>query len=393
MGQRDRRLKANRSENQTRMDVKTFRAESMQAALALVRRELGPQASVLGSREVRGGLWGWLSGPRSIEVTASTQVSVPSRLPPQPRPSHAKTQLAMQAARGLDLTSDESLTRRTHSDEFSSCDIRDDDGEAQIIGSESWLYARMFAAGIDQASAGRLARDLSAGAILSPHAFPAEAQQAIIHAIESRIAIAEPLESRTAGSIVAFVGATGVGKTTTVAKLAASLRMQHKRTVGLISADSMRLHAADQLRACAGILDMPLESAGNPDEMRQAIGRLSDCEIILVDTAGCNPRDESKLTELDSLVLAAGAAEVWLVASCTSSSAGLLSAAERFGSLGASATVLTKLDEADSLAPVLPMAVLGRLAISYLSDGQRVPDDIAAPTANQLARLMVQALC
>ena len=117
---------------------------------------------------------------------------------------------------------------------------------------------------------------------------------------------------------MALVGPTGVGKTTTTAKLAAHFRLHEHRRVGLITVDTYRIAAVEQLRTYADIIDLPMEVASTPDEMRQAIGRLADLDLILMDTAGRSPRDEVQIQELKSLLVEAQPDEVHLVLSCAS---------------------------------------------------------------------------
>ncbi|MCB1707021.1 MAG: 50S ribosome-binding GTPase, partial [Halioglobus sp.] len=116
---------------------------------------------------------------------------------------------------------------------------------------------------------------------------------------------------------VALVGPTGVGKTTTIAKLAANFRLRERRRVGLVTVDTYRVAAVEQLRTYADIIDLPMEVVSTPREMREAIARLSDLDLVLVDTAGRSPRDQIKIQELKSLLNEARADEVHLVQSCT----------------------------------------------------------------------------
>ena len=379
------------------MSVKTFRAESMQAALALVRQELGPQAAVLESREVRTGVMGWLGGSRWIEVTASARVAVPSRLPALPRPSHLRSKLALQAARGLDLglecpnSQSGSATAASGPGTYDSPDA----GLWRCDDDPPWparLCAYLVAAGVADVVAGEVIRELSATGSLAPQATLSSTLRGLARVAGRRIKIAEPLDQRAGRQVIVLVGPTGVGKTTTVAKLAAGLRLQGKRRVGILLADTQRLQTSDQLRSCAGLLDIPLEIVSNAQEMRKAASMLSDNEVILVDTAGSNPRDTDKLQELRDLATAAEATEVWLVASCTSSQLTLETLIDRFRPIGASTAVLTKLDEVDSVSHMLALALSNQLTVSYVSFGQRIPDDIEPADPFDLAQRMVSTV-
>ena len=133
----------------------------------------------------------------------------------------------------------------------------------------------------------------------------------IARMIEAEIHVAGPI-AVTPGQrrLVALVGPTGVGKTTTIAKLAANYRLREKRNVGLITVDTYRIAAVEQLRTYADIIDLPMQVVSTPREMREAVRRMDDLDLILLDTAGRSPKDEVKIQELRSFLTEAGADEV-----------------------------------------------------------------------------------
>jgi flagellar biosynthesis protein FlhF len=185
------------------------------------------------------------------------------------------------------------------------------------------------------------------------------------------------------------VGPTGVGKTTTIAKLAANFRLRDKLRVGLITVDTYRIAAVEQLRTYADIIDLPMEIVATPREMHQALAQMSDLDLVLLDTAGRSPRDEIRLQELKAMLAEAAPDEVYLVLSSVASSAALEKAAAQFAAVGTTALVLTKLDEASSLGNLLPLVRRSRLPLSYLTHGQNVPDDIAPAHSGRLARCLL----
>ena len=119
------------------------------------------------------------------------------------------------------------------------------------------------------------------------------------------------------GRVVALVGPTGVGKTTTIAKLAANFRLRENRKVGLITVDTYRIAAVEQLRTYADIIDLPMEVVRTPREMREAVARMRSLDLVLMDTAGRSPRDEVNIQELKSILAEAKPAEVHLVLSAS----------------------------------------------------------------------------
>jgi flagellar biosynthesis protein FlhF len=189
--------------------------------------------------------------------------------------------------------------------------------------------------------------------------------------------------------LAALVGPTGVGKTTTIAKLAAHYRLKQKRNVGLITVDTYRIAAVEQLRTYADIIDLPMHVVSTPREMREAVKRLEGMDLILMDTAGRSPKDAIKIQELKAFVAEAAADEVHLVLSTVASARTLQQTAERFAAVSATALILTKLDEASGLGNLLPLLRSSRLPLSYLTTGQNVPDDIEIAKVNRLARLIL----
>ena len=339
------------------MEIKTYRASSMQEALRLVRSDLGPGAAVLHTREAPlSRLLGWLPGVRRIEVTASTDVIVPNRYPlledEQALPEAASTDSTRPTAMPGDLAQQinelqamvEDLCRRSRGN--SAPDLPE-----SLFG----LYAELIDCEMPEDLARELMERVRSEAPRSELADAAALRLRAAQVVEREIAVQPPV-TITPGRcrVVALVGPTGVGKTTTIAKLAANFRLREKWNVGLITVDTYRIAAVEQLRTYADIIDLPMQVVSTPREMREAVDRLSHLDLVLLDTAGRSPRDEVKIRELRALLSEARADEVHLVLSSAASSASLINTAERFAPAGTSALILTKLDEASGLGHLLP---------------------------------------
>ncbi|HYE03440.1 MAG TPA: flagellar biosynthesis protein FlhF [Phycisphaerales bacterium] len=188
---------------------------------------------------------------------------------------------------------------------------------------------------------------------------------------------------------IALVGPTGVGKTTTIAKLAASYKLRHGRRVGLITTDTYRIAAVEQLRTYANIISLPLRVVMAPGEMSGACAALADMDVVLIDTAGRSPNDALRLTELGEFIAAADPHETHLVLSSASSEAVLARAAAQFGPVRPNRLILTKLDEAVNFGVLVNAARRVGTTLSFVTTGQEVPDHIEAGEPERLARLVL----
>jgi flagellar biosynthesis protein FlhF len=181
------------------------------------------------------------------------------------------------------------------------------------------------------------------------------------------------------GGVIALVGATGAGKTTTIGKLATRWSMQHgSQDLALVSTDGYRVGARDQLMTYARLLGAPLHTANSGEELAQALERLKSKKLILIDTAGMGPRDARLKEQLAALKLGAARARVYLTLPAHGEANALDEAVRSFANLTPDACILTKVDEAASLGAVLSTALRHKLRIAYLCNGQRVPEDLHA---------------
>ena len=191
--------------------------------------------------------------------------------------------------------------------------------------------------------------------------------------------------------VVALVGPTGVGKTTTVAKLAANLQLRERHRVGLITLDTYRIAAVDQLKKYADIIRAPLRVVVSSDDMRDALRSMAECDFILIDTTGRSPNDAMKLGELKSLLEAAEPDEVHLVLSSTASEDCIQLAVSRFGDLDVDRIIFTKIDEAAHVGVVLNVVRKVNKRLSYITTGQDVPADIEVGRGRRLAQMILGA--
>ncbi|BBH20856.1 flagellar biosynthesis regulator FlhF [Paenibacillus baekrokdamisoli] len=177
--------------------------------------------------------------------------------------------------------------------------------------------------------------------------------------------------------VVHFVGPTGVGKTTSIAKLAAEQTLKAGRKVGFITSDTYRIAAVDQLRTYATILNVPLEVVFSPLEVSRAFKQLEERDLIFMDTAGRNYRNELYVSEVNSLLHSGDESETYLVLSLTGKFKDMSTVAEQFSKYGVRKVLFTKQDETNAYGAILNLALEKGFQPTYIAYGQTVPDDIA----------------
>ncbi len=262
-------------------------------------------------------------------------------------------------------------------------------------------HAHLLEQELDSDLAARIINDVAkqfAGASASAGASSQPSDADVRHALEQRLVAILPSDDEDPFAMapgangarrIAFVGPTGVGKTTTLAKIAAQLKLKRGLRVGIVAADTYRIAAVDQLRTYAEILGLPVEVASSPKDAARACASLSDVDVILIDTAGRSQNDHMKISELRAFLASAAPDETHLVLSATASARTLARAAETFGAVGVNRIVLTKLDEAATFGTLVSLVERLGKRVSFFTQGQEVPDHIEIARSRRLAALIL----
>ena len=396
----------------------------MAEALGMVKRHFGREAVILSTRTGTKGGWFGLGEKPYVEITAARQSDLPeTRFRGMTRSGRVEGAVRPMSVEPIRMNSEprastrDSLRMASRPDRFPA-DASSEGRPSAVLLSEIGTLKSLVQDLVRQthrAQAGQyggklydtyrnlienavaeelatkiiddIARELPASRMRSPQAVRAQ----LIRVMTSMLPTAGPIQihSTQGPTIVALVGPTGVGKTTTVAKLAAILCLREKRKVGLITIDTYRIAAVEQLKTYAQIIDVPLEVAMSPSQLRDAVTRMSDRDCILIDTAGRSQRDDMKIKELRGFFNVVRPHEVHLVLSSTSSENVLAEAIERFKQIGIDRLIFTKLDEALGFGVILSCLEKADARLSYLTTGQDVPDDIEVGQGGSLARLIL----
>ncbi|MFO0963415.1 MAG: hypothetical protein U0625_11005 [Phycisphaerales bacterium] len=263
------------------------------------------------------------------------------------------------------------------------------------------LAARLRAQALPEEFAGhvvaraREAIEQDAGA--PERALEQAAAASAVESIAALLPVAAPTEPMRRGAegrptVIAVAGATGVGKTTTVAKLAAGLAAGRGLRIGFVAADAFRVGAVDQLRTYASILGAPLRAADGPSAVRESIAALGGCDVVLVDTPGRGHRDQERIAEIAEILRAARPDETHLLLPASASGATLARAVAAFAPVGATRLVLSKLDESEGLGALVEPWRRAGAGASWFTTGQEVPDDLERADARAFARRLVEGI-
>ena len=190
--------------------------------------------------------------------------------------------------------------------------------------------------------------------------------------------------------VVALIGPTGVGKTTTLAKIAAKFVLEQGARVALITADTYRISAVEQLKTYSDILGLPLEIVYNPEALRNAIEKHKDKQLILIDTAGRSQYNEYQMKELSGLLSIDADIEKHLVMSATTKTSDGVELLENFSICQPDRVIFTKVDETGTHGIILNILHRRKVALSYITNGQSVPDDIEPASVERLAELLLR---
>lgn len=254
-------------------------------------------------------------------------------------------------------------------------------GKSEVTGG---LYAELLGQGIDADLADHLITTASRN-----KPAPTELRERVRRLLADQLIVAPPAEMHAKSRMVSvFVGPTGVGKTTTIAKIAGHAAIRMKKKVGLVSTDIFRIGGQEQLTRFGELLGVPTYGCADISTLKDLVASLDDRDLVLIDTPGSSPADLARLSKLETVVTAASA-KVHLVISATTRSEDITKIVSRFQRFAPHSVIFTKIDETDSKGPLVGDLLRNELAVSYLTNGQRVPEDLLIPGADELARYVL----
>lgn len=396
------------------MTVKSFKAKSIQSAIGLIKEELGPDAMILSTRRLPKNIRDPYSDVQ-FEVTASLQGGAADGEPPRPSLGRVErrtdvTEEADDSFRADDLLSglgcggeDICLTGEKADFEAIQAELvsikdmlwvmnsSDSGNELMNMPVESFkLYTRFAKTGISERLTGKFLKK-AAGSRDGRNPSANEVTRRVFNDIFSFISVSSPFEENDRKQhIAAFVGPTGVGKTTTVAKLAADLSLKKKKKVGLISIDGYRIGALEQLKTYANIMGIPCLPAFSRKELENALRKMESRDVILIDTAGHSHLDDQRMKELAGFMKGGPHISTHLVLSATTGRMDMADAAANFKMLNPESYVFTKLDETRRRGVILDQIFDHSLPVSFITNGQNVPDDIIGADPKKILQMIFE---
>jgi flagellar biosynthesis protein FlhF len=346
--------------------VKTFRGRDPKSALDAVKASLGEEAIILNTREV-GGLW----GKREIEITA-VRSGDEVHQGKKRRPMDVESEVATLRRIVEDLRAEIHGNRA----EPKSMAARVDTPAPAPLGR---VQQRLIERGVEPTLAGEIAREALRGA---GGAGEKDIAVALRQALRTRLSSGRSPWEGEERRLVALVGPTGVGKTTTIAKIAAHAILDSRLKVSLVTVDTYRIGASEHIQRYGEIMNVPTHVARDEASLREAIFRSGDAHLVLIDTAGRS--DAAALAAQAQLLHKVEGVECHLVLSAASGAREIRAAAKRFHAYKAERLIFSKLDESDGPGSILSATTETNVAVSCVTDGQRVPEDIHPASGQSL---------
>ena len=352
------------------MRIKKFTANNYSTALTEVKKELGEDALILSTRSIKPPtiMAGQKEATR-VEITAAVEYIGPV--------TASSVKFSDENEKGdVELKS-------------LIFNLLSQSGQAQSLGLQSHqfdTYSHMVENGLDEKLAAKILQktlehnsqeNIDCG------------KEPVMKLMKKVVPCKGEIDLKADGpKIVAFVGPTGVGKTTTIAKIAAEYALRRGQKLVLVSLDTYRLGAIDQLRVYGEIMEVPFEVAGGKEDLRRIVDSHSDKDLILIDTTGRSHQDKDYSGELKEIFDDVGEVEIHLVLSVTAQEKLFAATYRQFSSIGVDRVLFTKLDEGLSFGSLFNFSVRNRLPISYFTSGQRVPEDLEVARPDRVISLI-----
>jgi len=370
------------------MNVKRFIGDNSQEVMQKVKKSFGENAVILHTRPIRRKGWrGFFQKPLIEVVAAMDEARLETSAAMEPKGADLKV-VKPTAGEGKKLYSlekkidamHEIMNRFLTEIKYAGNGYREYDGEYQSI------FDTLVTNGVYPEYAHRILREIREASNESNQEPWTMAEEILRNHLPVAAASANDKKQR---KVILFLGPTGVGKTTTLAKLAAKYTFEDGMRVGLITEDTYRIAAVEQLKTYAEIMRLPLSVIYSAQEAADALKEHEDRDIVLIDTAGRSPRDPSNEERIMDLIRLSGADEVYLVISATTDYTGCVNITEGYRFLKDCRLIFTKLDETTAYGSILNTAMMTEKPVVYVTTGQNVPNDIETFSQRKIVNQLI----
>jgi flagellar biosynthesis protein FlhF len=361
------------------MRVERFQAQDMAQALAMIKERLGPEAVILYTRQVRKG---WLRRPLLEVIAAADQVSPTSQARGGRVEERQHAQAPYRAIQAELEALREVIARLTW--EVRSARLPALEPTLQMVYSH--LLSQSLSPELATEAVLAVASELSTAAIADEETV----RSCVIRHLQSKISTHPIQTGAREGKVIFVIGPTGVGKTTTLAKLAHYHAREQHQSVMLVSADTVRLGGAAQLQSYGEILGISVEVAYTPEELAAIVQTHREQNLILVDTPGQSPCDQVGLETLREFLRAVPSRTVYLAMACTTAYPEMEEMVRRFTLVTLDGLIFTKVDEATRIGAAISLAYHCGLPIACIATGRRVPADWEPASAERLAEWIIR---
>lgn len=358
------------------MKIKKYKAKTMADAMKQIKSELGADAIILSNKEIKTARFLGLFKQKAVEVVAALDKSPNRKEPIVEQQRFEQTFVDDQQSKVL--AEIKQLKTMIHSQ------VKADN---RIPEEFLAVYNYLLAEDINKELAAELVEE---SALLKQKGSPYSIKHLVTEVIENRFANIDTPGISYKKQIIQFVGPTGVGKTTTLAKVAAHSMLHFHKKIVFITTDTYRIAAIDQLKTYARILNVPIEVAYSKSDYHRALEKYKNYDLIFVDTAGRNFRDERYIDELKKIIDTDSMnIETYLVMSLTAKERDVTGIYNRFKQLDIEKVIFTKLDETSTYGNIFNICLPEKKGVAYITNGQDVPDDIVEPDRKYIANLVV----